>query len=36
LQGLLIFSGTRLIIFKEYVEANHNLLMTLRNEYHIK
>ena len=36
LQGLLMFSGTRLIIFKEYVEANHNLLMTLRNEYHIK
>ena len=36
LQGLIIFSGTRLIIFKEYVDANHNLLMTLRKEYHLK
>jgi len=33
LQGLIIFSGTRLITFKEYVDTNHNLLMTLRDEY---
>ena len=35
LQGLLMFSGTRLITFKEYVDANHNLLMTLRDEYNL-
>jgi hypothetical protein len=36
LQGAIMSSGTRLIFFKEYVEANHNLLETLRKEYHLK
>ncbi|MES1219502.1 MAG: hypothetical protein ABUT20_28630, partial [Bacteroidota bacterium] len=36
LQGAIMSSGTRLIFFKEYVEANHDLLETLRKEYHLK
>ncbi len=36
LQGAIMSSGTRLIFFKEYVEANHDLLETLRREYHLK
>jgi|SRR6185295_4297872 len=36
LQGIIMSSGTRLIVFKEYADANHSLLMTLRKEYHLK
>ena len=36
LQGVIMSSGTRLISFKEYEDCNHNLLMTLRKEYHLK
>jgi hypothetical protein len=36
LQGAIMSSGTRLIFFKEYVEANHDLLETLRKEYHLE
>ncbi len=35
LQGAIMSSGTRLIFFEEYVEANHNLLEALRKEYHL-
>jgi hypothetical protein len=36
LLGLIFSSGTRLLFFKEYIEANHHLLETLRKEYHLK
>ena len=36
LQGLLMSSGTRMLAFTEYSEANHDLLMTLRKEYHLQ
>lgn len=35
LQGLIMSGGTRLILFKEYLEASQQLLSTLRNEYKI-
>lgn len=35
-QGAIMSSGTRLIFFKEYIDANHDLLETLRREYHLK
>ncbi len=36
LQGLIMSSGTRMLVFTEYSEANHKLLMTLRKEYHLE
>jgi hypothetical protein len=36
LQGLIMSSGTRKLVFNEYSEANHKLLMSLRKEYHLK
>jgi hypothetical protein len=35
IQGMIMSSGTRMIFFKEYIEANHNLLEALRREYHL-
>jgi hypothetical protein len=33
---LVIIRGFRLILYNQYVKSNHQLLETLRSEYHIK
>jgi hypothetical protein len=35
-QNLLIFQGTRALFYNKYIAANHQLLETLRNTYHIE
>ena len=35
-QNLLIFQGTRSLFYSKYIAANHQLLQTLRNTYHIE
>jgi hypothetical protein len=36
LQGMIMSTGTRLLLFTEYTKINQDLLATLRSQYHLK